>query len=249
MTVPLMALAVGAIVAGLVGVPAALMGGNAIEHFLDPVFKAPAIVAHAAPAATIELAPLHEAAPTAHAEAGHGAAVHAEAGHDEAPDGEHGGGHGISVTGDLGLMVFSVAIGFIGIFAAYRFYVVNPSISEGLAQRWAGVHRVLLNKYYVDEAYDATVIGGTMAAGRGLWSFDKTVVDGLVNGSGKLTLITSWFSSLTDMRVVDGLVNLVGRVAEETSYMFRRLQTGLIQNYALLMLFGVFAFVTLYLFV
>ena len=40
-----------------------------------------------------------------------------------------------------------------------------------------------------------------------------------------------------------------GRVAEEISYVFRRLQTGLIQNYALLMLFGVFAFVTLYLFV
>ena len=249
MTVPLMALAVGAIVAGLVGVPAALMGGNAIEHFLDPVFKAPAIVAHAAPAATGELAPLHEAAPTAHAEAGHGAAVHAEAGHDEAPDGEHGGGHGISVAGELGLMVFSVAIGLIGIFAAYRFYVVNPSISEGLAQRWPSLHQVLLNKYYVDEVYNATVIGGTMASGRGLWGFDKAVVDGLVNGSGKLTLITSWFSNLTDSRVVDGLVNLVGRVAEEISYMFRRLQTGLIQNYALMMLFGVFAFVTLYLFV
>ena len=248
MTVPLMALAVGAIVAGLVGVPAALMGGNAIEHFLDPVFKAPAIVAHAEPVATGEFAPPPDAAP-AHVEAGHATPVPAEAGHGEAHEAEHGGGHGISVAGELGLMAFSVAIGLIGIFAAYRFYVVNPSISEGFARRWPGVHRVLLNKYYVDEAYDATVIGGTMASGRGLWSFDRAVVDGLVNGSGKLTLITSWFSNLTDSRVVDGLVNLVGRVAEETSYVFRRLQTGLIQNYALMMLFGVFAFVTLYLFV
>ena len=253
MTVPLMALAVGAIVAGFVGVPAALMGGNAIEHFLDPVFSPPAIVAHAEPVATGEFAPPPAAAP-AHADAGHATPAHAEPGHAEpghaaAPEGAHAGGHGISVAGELGLMVFSVAIGLIGIFAAYRFYVVNPSISEGLARRWAGVHRVLSNKYYVDEAYNATVIGGTMASGRGLWSFDRTVVDGLVNGSGTLTLITSWFSNLTDRRVVDGLVNLVGRVAEEISYVFRRLQTGLIQNYALMMLFGVFALVTLYLFV
>jgi hypothetical protein len=38
MTVPLMALAVGAAVAGFVGIPAALGGGNAIEHFLEPSF-------------------------------------------------------------------------------------------------------------------------------------------------------------------------------------------------------------------
>ncbi len=40
MTFPLMALAVGAIVAGFVGIPAALGGGNAIEHFLEPSFTA-----------------------------------------------------------------------------------------------------------------------------------------------------------------------------------------------------------------
>ncbi len=38
MTYPLMALAVGAMVAGFVGIPAALCGTNAIEHFLEPSF-------------------------------------------------------------------------------------------------------------------------------------------------------------------------------------------------------------------
>ena len=47
---------------------------------------------------------------------------------------------------------------------------------------------------------------------------------------------------------VDGLVNLVGRICEESSFWFRKIQTGLVQNYALLMLFGVFAFVSIYLF-
>jgi NADH-quinone oxidoreductase subunit L len=47
--------------------------------------------------------------------------------------------------------------------------------------------------------------------------------------------------------VVDGLVNAVGSRLQNASYWTRRVQTGLVQNYALLMLFGVFAFVSLYL--
>ena len=78
---------------------------------------------------------------------------------------------------------------------------------------------------------------------------DRNVVDGAVNGSGWLTMFSAWFSHLLDKYIVDGLVNLVGAVLEESSFLFRRLQTGLIQNYALVMLFGVFAFVSVYLFV
>jgi len=70
-----------------------------------------------------------------------------------------------------------------------------------------------------------------------------------VNGTGWVTVISAWFSGLTDRTVVDGLVNLVGWIVQESSHVFRRLQTGLVQNYALLMLFGVFAFVGIYLFV
>ena len=44
-------------------------------------------------------------------------------------------------------------------------------------------------------------------------------------------------------------VNLIGWVAQESSYWFRRFQTGLVQNYALLMLFGLFVFVSAYLIV
>ena len=217
MTAPLMALAVGAIVAGFVGIPPVLGGNNAIGSFLEPSFTAPVA---ALPG-------------TAHAvEAG---AHAAEA-------------HHISLAAELGLMVLSVMIGVLGILLAYRVYVKDPSISERLAARWAGAHRVLLNKYYVDEAYDATIVNGTMASARGLWTVDRNVVDGAVNGTGKLTVVTSWFSGLTDRSVVDGLVNAVGRVIQEASFTFRRLQTGLVQNYALLMLLGVFAFVTAYLF-
>ncbi|HET6960526.1 MAG TPA: NADH-quinone oxidoreductase subunit L [Vicinamibacterales bacterium] len=220
MTFPLMALAVGAIVAGFVGIPASLGVGSAIEKFLEPSFTASATVAEAAAARPAEAAAASETE----------------------------GGEHVSENVERGLMALSLAIAICGILLARKFYVTSPEISEQLADRWSGAHRVLSNKYYVDELYDKTVISGTFAAGKGLWAVDRNVVDGVVNGSGWFTLIGAWFSGLADRSVVDGLVNLVGRICEEGSFWFRKLQTGLVQNYALLMLFGVFAFVSLYLF-
>jgi len=225
MTVPLMVLAVGAIVAGFVSIPPALGGGAALEHFLEPSLSARASE-HAAEGAA---APAVEAAAEASA-----------AGHEE----PH-----ISHAGELGLMAFSVMIALIGIGLAYRNYVVSPQTADRMKERFAGAHSLLYNKYFVDELYNSTFVAGFMKSSFGSWGFDRRVVDGAVNGSGWLTVFMSWVSSLIDRYVVDGAVNLVGRSSEESSFVFRRVQTGLIQNYALLMLAGVCAFVSIYLLV
>ena len=228
MTYVLVALAIGAVVSGFVGVPAALGGDNAIETFLHPsFFPVQASVAGLEAGATTG----HVALASSPAEPGPSPAEPAE----------------MATAGELGLMALSVLIGLLGIAVAWRIYVRQPEIAVKLKARLATPHRILTNKYYVDELYDATVIQGTMASANGLWAFDRNVVDGAVNGSGWLTIFTSWFSGLLDKYIVDGLVNLVGSILQESSFVFRRLQTGLIQNYALLMLFGVFAFVSLYL--
>jgi NADH-quinone oxidoreductase subunit L len=69
-----------------------------------------------------------------------------------------------------------------------------------------------------------------------------------VNAWASLTQIAAWVSHMLDKHVVDGLVNGVGWSAGAGSRFMRRLQTGLVQNYALLMAAGVFAFLTIYLF-
>jgi NADH-quinone oxidoreductase subunit L len=239
MTYPLMALAVGAVLAGFVGIPAALGGGNAIEHFLEPSFTASEVRRKPDTTEARTAAGGSEVPGSARLQPGQ--AEHAAA---EEHETEH-----TSLSVELGLMGFSVLIAVAGILLARRFYVTNPEISARMASQYAGPHRLLSNKYYVDELYNSTVISGTMSSGRGLWTFDRNVVDGAVNGTGWVTVISAWFSSLTDRTVVDGLVNLVGWVVQESSHVFRRLQTGLVQNYALLMLLGVFAFVSVYLFV
>ena len=204
MTGPLVVLAVGAVFAGFLGVPAALGGTNMIEHFLEPSFTA-------------------------------GAAAHA------------GEVHHISRTAELLLMALSVLIAVGGILFACRNYVWRPVEADRLAARLAGTHRLLTNKYYVDELYDATAVRGTMSGARNLWRFDGAVVDGAVNGTGWFTRASSVVSHVLDKYVVDGLVNLVGWICREGSYGFRRVQTGLIQNYAFATLVGVFAFVTWFL--
>jgi len=208
MTIPLQVLSVGSIVAGFVGVPAALFGSSAIARFLAPVFPATGL-----------------------------------------GGGGHGSTPGPSTAVELGLMALSVAVAVAGLLLAWRLIEVQPGAAERMARRWPRVHALLLGRYFVDELYAATVIRGTVASARGLWRLDTGLVDGLVNGSGKLTLITAWFSGLTDRTVVDRLVNLAGAMIREAGLAARRLQSGLVQNYALLMLFGVFAFVTLSLFV
>ena len=203
MTWPLVALAVGAVLAGFVGVPAALGGSNMIEHFLEPSFTVPGM-AHAAE----------------------------EAHHYEI---------------EWALMALSVLLAVGAIWFARRNYVERPEEAERLAERLAGTHRLLTNKYYVDELYDATFVRGSMSSARGLWRFDGGVVDGAVNGTGWTTRASATISHVLDKYVVDGLVNLVGWICREGSYGFRRMQTGLIQNYAFATLVGVFAFVTWFL--
>jgi len=243
MTLVLVVLAVGTVVAGFVGVPPALSGGNRIEHFLEPSFTA-----HA-PAAGPHVTAPGDTGALAADPAGSGAH---EAEVSSAAAGQHGaeeGEAGMSRAGELGLMGLSVLIGVIGIWIAYRFYVRRPEIAERLAERWSTPHRWLTNKYYVDELYGATFVRGTVKGADGLWAFDRQVVDGAVNGSGWFTIFSSWVSHLIDKYIVDGLVNLVGSVLHEGSFVFRRMQTGLIQNYALLMLFGIFACLSVYLLV
>jgi NADH-quinone oxidoreductase subunit L len=209
MTVPLMILAVGAVVAGWVGLPGKALGNerlNWIHHFLSPV---------------IAKLPVGEGA-------------------------EHAV-HGLSLGLEGGLMLVSVGVAVAGIVFARRGWGGERGLQgdEAFAARFPAVQRTLENKYWVDEAYDATVVRGTWGLARLLYRFDAGFIDGfLVNGLGaRLTLVTSMASGLFDKYVVDGLVNLSGWLTARGSRLFRRVQSGFVSQYALVMAMGVFALV------
>jgi len=88
---------------------------------------------------------------------------------------------------EYGLMAVSVAVGLLGIMWAYQWYVKSPERPERLRTRFAGIYNLLLNKYWVDEIYDAAIVRPLVGTARFLYRrFDLAVVDGTANGIAKL---------------------------------------------------------------
>ena len=194
MAFALIALTVGSILAGYIGLPHALGGSNRLEAWLEPSFTAPHVSASAAdrPART-------EPTETT-------AAAAAE------PRAEHTAEAGTGV--ELGLMGLSSLVALAGIALAGFFFLTNPGASESVARQFSGLRTLLLNKYYVDEAYDAAIVQPIrVTSERVLWQvMDAGGIDGVVNGTADS---------------VGGLAQLL-----------RRVQTGSVRAYAASLLFG-----------
>jgi NADH-quinone oxidoreductase subunit L len=146
------------------------------------------------------------------------------------------------------LIIASVAVAAFGIFLAWRRYGRDTAWLTR-ESRIPLLQQVLENKWYIDEIYNATFVRGTLLLARVLWWIDANIVDGLVNLTRHITVFPLGHgSSLFDRYVVDGLVNGVGATARGGSRMFRRLQSGLVQNYALMMGAGIILIAVVYLF-
>jgi NADH-quinone oxidoreductase subunit L len=85
-----------------------------------------------------------------------------------------------------GLAWLSAGVGVVGIALAYLFYVVRPGLADSFAKSMGGLHRLVYNKYFVDEVYDAAIIQPVVGGSRFiLWrGIDAGLIDGLVNGIG-----------------------------------------------------------------
>ena len=157
MAIVLVVLAIGSVLAGYVGVPASLGGGNRFEHYLEPSFQAPTMT-------TIESV-LTAAPPVTRSES--------------APPSE-------SPETEMALMGASVAAALAGIGLASFIYLKRPTVADVLAERLSGLYRLLLGKYFVDEIYDALFVQpikrvSTVFLWRGV---DAGLIDGTVNSVG-----------------------------------------------------------------
>src|SRR3954451_3302090 len=94
----------------------------------------------------------------------------------------------LEVEEDITLMAISTAAGVIGIALAWLMYVAKPGMADSLASSLGGLYKLVYNKYFVDEVYDAAVVTPTVAGSRAvLWKgMDAGLIDGIVNGVGAL---------------------------------------------------------------
>jgi NADH-quinone oxidoreductase subunit L len=130
--------------------------------------------------------------------------------------------HGGAGT-ELALMAVSVLVAVAGIGVATILFLRQPERADRLATSLAGFHRLLLNKYYVDELYDAVV----------------------VQPIKRISQSFLWRGM--DAGLIDGSVNAVGFVVRGWSAVLRRLQTGSVRAYAMSLFMGVVVILGYYL--
>ncbi len=152
---------------------------------------------------------------------------------------------------ETGLIFLSMAVGLTGFLWARAWYSKgNDEVPARMASNFRQIYTLVKNKYYVDEFYHATVIRGTYYSGIVLWYFDKWFIDGLcVNGTAMFTKIDSYISAFLDKHLVDGLVNASAWATQRSSAVFRKMQNGMVQSYALVFLIGIFAVLCIYMIV
>jgi len=107
-----------------------------------------------------------------------------------------------------------------GVALSYYMYMINPALPAAIKSACKPIYNLLENKYYLDWINENIIARGARGLGLGLWKAgDQAIIDGaVVNGSWKLV---GW---------VAGLVRWV--------------QSGYIYHYALVMILGVFVFMT-----
>jgi len=127
-------------------------------------------------------------------------------------------GHGAHGAGELGfwakywLMFVSGGAAILAILVAYILYLKQPWIPDTMKSSLRAGHKTLLNKYYVDEVYDATVVKPLRSGGKVCVGLDDYLVDGLI-----------W---------------IVTAIPRAIAYILQTLQQGALQSYALTMAVG-----------
>jgi NADH-quinone oxidoreductase subunit L len=213
MTMPLIVLAILSTIGGLVGIPYALSGGkvdNYFEKTLEPAIAKPMKTGEAArfdneSSATPQMLskapqPQDGAAPLSVGEGSQGESG-VRSSEESVPSSEE-------VSQERLFTGISVLIALAGIGIGWAMFKKRP-LRE--------MPRLLENKYYVDEVYDATLINPIKVGSReGLWK-------------------------LFDVGVIDGIVNGIGRGITEIGRVVRYLQIGFVRSYAAIILLGALA--------
>jgi NADH-quinone oxidoreductase subunit L len=115
---------------------------------------------------------------------------------------------------EITLMSITVIGAACAIYFARYVYIKNPQFALDTSRKFKGIYNLLLNKYFVDEIYDAAIVNPVKRGSeRLLWKF-------------------------TDVRIIDGAVNGTASLINYLSGKIRKIQTGVTQLYAMVMMIG-----------
>ncbi len=118
-------------------------------------------------------------------------------------------------------MALSLIVAGIGILLAFVTYKWKKINADTLAEKYSGLYKFLLNKWYFDELYSAVIVGGTLAVTRILRWFDNNIIDGIVNGTAGWTkgIVFGYTdhskeqkASATALLIIGGIVSVVAAI-------------------------------------
>jgi NADH:ubiquinone oxidoreductase subunit 5 (subunit L)/multisubunit Na+/H+ antiporter MnhA subunit len=120
----------------------------------------------------------------------------------------------------------------------FPYFVPTRFSATRAAERFGGVYRFLVYKWYFDELYWAVFVRPCLAIARLCREIDQVLIDGLVNSSAAATALLSQFEGVFDMIAVDRLVNLTAQAVYVAGDWSRSIQTGRLRNYLMLLAVG-----------
>ncbi len=151
--------------------------------------------------------------------------------------------HAVNMDTVMVLMAVAVGIALGGWGVAHYLYASRPMTAAAWSERYAGTYRLLLNKYYVDELYDAMVVEPVKRLGR-LWDWiDRHIIDRFITGIGHGADVSGAGVTWAEKHVIYGGLNVVGYANHWTARSWRKLQTGLVNHYAAVIVIGIFLLV------
>jgi NADH-quinone oxidoreductase subunit L len=114
------------------------------------------------------------------------------------------------------MMLISSLVALGGIGVAWLMYLRQPDLPGRLADSARGFYQLSLNKFHIDELYDAMIL-------KPLAGFTA-------------------FTRIFDLHVLDALVDLIGQLPRWFGFLTRPMQNGLVQFYSLAMVLGLTVF-------
>jgi NADH-quinone oxidoreductase subunit L len=136
-----------------------------------------------------------------------------------------------------------LATGILLAFVVYVFRIIDP---DKTAQAIRPLYLYSFNKWYWDEIYDATIIKGSILISKVLAWFDANIVDGIVNGVATIFRKFAFLNGSIDKYVVDGMVNFTAFFVQTSGAVMRKIQTGKVQTYLVMVMVAVLGYFAFY---
>lgn len=141
--------------------------------------------------------------------------------------------HAADIKGPVGIIAFAAALA--GILLASVFYLWRTLDAADVRRTFVPVYGFLFGKWYFDEVFQVVFVNGTLLIASIVAWFDRKVIDRLVDGLAWIVkAVACCGDTWIDRRGVDGLVNWCGDRIYRLGCELRRLQTGSLRQYVML---------------